>query len=315
MPGSALSYHDALEEFQAALRDGAQVELLATGCGQFRSQLARISLLRMCVLAVEAQLPIVGFVTPRANSVIVVLPLASEPAQVWAGVPLEVGEIITINTDAGFHARAKGSRRIGVISVPSRDLDRHGRAIVDAGFAVPSGVQRWRPATASLRSLIRLYNAAFRVTKARPSIPIGDGAARGLEHQLADALVECLSGGEPGHNSIAWRRRMDIMGRLEDLLGAHPIQLSTQEALSAELGVSTRTLWTCCHEHLGIGLGRYLHLRRMQQIHRALRQADSRSSSVSEIARRHGAGDLGRFASTYRDLFGELPSATLRRPR
>jgi AraC-like DNA-binding protein len=313
MPGSTLSFHGELEEFQAALRDGAQVELLATGRGQFQSQMARISLLRVCVLWAEESLPIAGFVTPRANSVIVVLPLASEPAQVWAGVPLEAGELITIKTGPGFHVRATGSRRTGVISIPSRDLDWHGRTIIGGEFAVPAGAQRWRPARASLRSLIRLYNAAFRVTTAKPGVPRSADAARGLEQQLIEVLAECLSGGEARRNSIALRRHMDIMGRLEDLLRAHPTQLPTQAGLSAELGVSTRTLWTCCHEYLGMGLGRYLHLRRMQQIHRALRNADSSSCTVSEIARRHGVGDLGRFAGTYRDLFGELPSATLQR--
>jgi transcriptional regulator GlxA family with amidase domain len=45
----------------------------------------------------------------------------------------------------------------------------------------------------------------------------------------------------------------------------------------------------------------------------ALGHADSATANVSDIARRHGFLELGRFAAQYRAAFGEAPSATLRR--
>jgi AraC family ethanolamine operon transcriptional activator len=57
----------------------------------------------------------------------------------------------------------------------------------------------------------------------------------------------------------------------------------------------------------------YLRRRRMQLAHRTLRNGGSDAATISAVARRYGFWSLGRFAADYRALFGELPSATLRR--
>jgi len=59
---------------------------------------------------------------------------------------------------------------------------------------------------------------------------------------------------------------------------------------------------------------RYLWLRRMYLAHRALRTADVAVATVTEIATNYGFWELGRFSVAYRSLFGEAPSASLRRP-
>jgi len=69
----------------------------------------------------------------------------------------------------------------------------------------------------------------------------------------------------------------------------------------------------CCTEFLGMSPTRYLLLRRLNIARSALRRADPATASVAEIARIHQFLELGRFAVTYRTVFGETPSSTLRR--
>jgi transcriptional regulator GlxA family with amidase domain len=51
----------------------------------------------------------------------------------------------------------------------------------------------------------------------------------------------------------------------------------------------------------------------MHLAHRALLKADSATATVTSIATGQGFWELGKFSIAYRSLFGESPSATLRR--
>ena len=61
-----------------------------------------------------------------------------------------------------------------------------------------------------------------------------------------------------------------------------------------------------------MGPKRYLLLRRMHLVRRALRESSPAKATITEIATRFGFWQFGRLAVEYKALFGEAPSATLR---
>jgi AraC-like DNA-binding protein len=310
MPGSVTSVFGELDDFQAALREDGVLGMLITGPGRFRARLTQITLHRLRLLAAEEHLPRIAFVAVPADAVLALLPIGGGPSPTWGGIGMRAREIITLGPDQRVHARTDGPCRWGTIRLPARELTRYGRALSGAGFAVPEVVARWQPPPAARRELHQLHRAAIRAAEIRAGLLIDGEAAHGLEQQLIHALVDCLSTGPPAEDRSAQRHR-DILARFEDLLEVQPF-LRVAE-VCATLGVSDRTLRSLCEEHLGVSPSSYHRLRRMQQVHRALRSGTSDVASVAEVARRYGVRHLSRFAGSYRALYGELPSATLRR--
>lgn len=294
------------------MRYGGHVKLFVTRHGRFRARLIRVALPRASLLVTDESSPRIAFVSPAPGSVVVIVPLDRGAPQTWAGIPLHPGEIMTIGLGQPAHARTAGLCRTGIVCFAAQDFSRFAGALLDPGFVAPTGVQKWQPAPSALRSLINLIRAVDSVTSAHPAAPTDAEAARSLEQELITCVLDCVAGGPVEMESAAHRQHSALMIRLEAILRAFPDRLLSLADVSAALGVSPRTLRICCQEHLGISSSRYFRLRQLQRVHRALRGGDATKPSVAEAARRYGVTELGRFAASYRDLFGQLPSETMR---
>jgi AraC-like DNA-binding protein len=311
MPGSRASVFGEAEDLEDALRADGLAGLLVTGGGQFRARLTQISLDRLRLARAEEEVARVALVAVPANTVLVSWPTGDRPAPVWGGIEMRTGDMLTLGPGNRIHARTGGPCRWDTIRLPDKELLCYGRALWGPSLFVPPAPAVWRPAAGAARHLAQLQRAAIRMAETRSGALTDTEAAHGLEQQLIHALIQCLSAGPAEQETSAGRRHRCILARFEDLLRADA-SLSMTE-ICAELGISERLLRACCKEHLRMGPNRYVHLRRMQQVHRDLRSGTPGTATVSEIAQRYGFRDPGRFATNYRAVYGELPSATLRR--
>jgi transcriptional regulator GlxA family with amidase domain len=126
--------------------------------------------------------------------------------------------------------------------------------------------------------------------------------------------VRCLAEGHSLEQSVGARRHDTALNRFVEFLRANPDRPIFLAEICAAIGIAERTLRASCEEHLGIGPIRYLTLRRMHLVRRALLHSNPSKTTVTQIATEHGFWELGRFSVAYRTLFGESPSETLRQP-
>jgi AraC-like DNA-binding protein len=183
---------------------------------------------------------------------------------------------------------------------------------VEQNFVPPSVGRVLRPPTCMAAHLRRLHAEACQLAEKKPDIIAHREVARALEHDLLHALVNCLTADEVHDRPVARRHHANIMIRFERALATHVRHPLSLPKLCSTIGVSERTLRLCCAEFLGISPSRYVLLRRLNMVCAALRHASPATTTVAEHARRYGFTELGRFAGSYRAVFGETPSTTLR---
>src|ERR1700722_6350312 len=299
------------DDFEAALREEGCVSLLVTDPGSFRARFTRIALHQLRLVTAEEFLARISFQSVPPDMTLVSVAFGHNRPLIWGGSRAGADEIITLSAGHRTHVRSVARSHWGTIVVPTRLLASNTELRSRRAVVVPGGVSRWRPSAKSCRYLTRLHSRATRAANLQADVITTAEAARALEQELIDAVIACLSEAPLAVSSDTHDRHADIMGRFEDLLQAHPDRAFTSADLCAALDVSGRTLRTCCDDHLGMGPNRYMRLRRMHSIRRALRTADPATARVSKLADQYGFGEAGRFAGVYRTWFGELPSVTL----
>ena len=307
------TFHDP-DLYQHAVR-AAQVEIVVTGKGRFRSGLTRIDLPRLWMQSGDDNLPRVAWAQYSASRAPIHFSTRTNQASVEiSGMEVSPDDIVVVGEGSSQHTRTKGPVRWGSMSLTPEDLAAAGRAVIGRELAVPSITHVVRPAAEVLSRLTELYRSAGILAQTTPILLTQPEVVRALEQTLLHAMVRCLAdNGTPGEKSIGNLRHVAIIARLEDLLAANQDRPLYLAEICTAIGVAERTLRTCCEEHLGMGPIRYLWLRRMHLAHGALNRATSATTTVTEIATAYGFWELGRFAVAYRALFGESPSVSLSR--
>jgi AraC-like DNA-binding protein len=314
MAGSGTATFVNPDDYLAGIED-ARVNLIVTGAGDFNARLTRLNLNRFRVLRASENLPRIAFFSLSPMQVFASFPTSEGPSLTYSGLGLQFGDVVFHGSGERTHQRTGGGSQWGVISLPPEQLAACAKALTGSKIIAPSVGRVLRPSRSAATHLLRLHSRACRLAETRHKLIANPEVARALEQELLHALVNCLTAEEADGNLKTRQHHADIMVRFEDALSAHRGPRLNMPALCSAVGVPERTLRVCCTEFLGMSPTRYLLLRRLNLARSALRRADPATASVAEIARSHQFSEPGRFAVTYRAIFGEMPSSTLRRPQ
>ena len=314
MPDSAVLTFTDPDGYHAAVRN-AEVVGVVTTRGNYQAELTHINFHYLWMQRACENLPrVMNVKRSGTRATILFATEQNQPALYVRGMELPRGEILVLGSGSADHHLSSAACRWGTMSLTLADFAAAGQAIIGRELTPPSFTRRIRPPPAVLARLSSLHEAAGHLAKTAPDILANPEVGRAMEQGLVHAMVACVSTGEAIDFSSVHRHHVAVMRRLEELLEASPDRTLYLGELCAAVRVSGRTLRMICQEHLGMGPARYLWLRRMHLARRALRMADPAAATVTAIATSYGFWELGRFAVTYRSLFGESPSTSLRRP-
>ncbi|MBV9685906.1 MAG: helix-turn-helix domain-containing protein [Alphaproteobacteria bacterium] len=299
------------DQFQAAVRGGDNLYSVL-GPGVFCAELTDIEVGRVKIQRGRETLPRLGASGMPADKVAILTWPHNGRLPVVRGTQVQPGELFCAGPGTQSHHRTAGPNEFAAMTLDVPALAGAASDLTGHELNVASGTLL-RPPERLIARLHSLVLSAIRVSETMPQVLFSPRCAESLEEGLLEAIVACLTRHDTREESVKHGTRVAIAKKLEEAIEARLDSPLRVLELCRITGLHERTLRKVCQEQMGVSPSRFLALRRLHMARRALLRADPRSATVTEIAMEHGMWELGRFAVAYKALFGESPSATLRR--
>jgi AraC family transcriptional regulator, ethanolamine operon transcriptional activator len=300
-------YHD-FEEFAASLQNVDARIMLTHDLGQrWKTHTARLNR-----LSIRYGLEGGGIIcegATRPNCVVVFVPMQNAAAIITNGQLCDDRCWMLQTPDREFCFAVSAPNEWVSVSIP---VDVWSQFAEGIGRIQANELVRSSPAlVARFREVIRRFLAISHGHSRFLEIP---SIVESIEAELLSALRSMVMA-EEKRTTISTGRpvipRDEVVRSAKILLDESSNKDLPAGSLAAAAGVSERTMRNVFHDYYGVAPLRYLRLRRLHLVRSALKQADPRRHTVTDVVKQFGIWELGRFAQAYRRLFGETPSQTL----
>jgi AraC-like DNA-binding protein len=219
----------------------------------------------------------------------------SRPFMLPTGRPFafrfEAGVMNLVHVDAGFLAEAATELREG----PSRPIVFDHMRPPDADASA-----RWRRAVGEASPVLQ-DAAAGPVLRTEAALLV------------ARATLQLFPWHDVALSDELRTPRMSAVRAAIEYLHHHADRPITPADAARAAGISTRVLQLAVRRYEDTTPSALLRTIRLDRVRSELRAASPTTTTVRAVAEQWGFGHLGRFAASYAERFGELPSATLRR--
>lgn len=308
-----------VEEAEALLRaSGLAIELLQLSGGVLEGDLLGLRLEGMVLLRLRLSKPLHAAGSKPRGRLIVAIPLDPSdrgPSIRAHGHLLPRTCLFGLDPRSEIHVTAGPSSTLALVLLAHQHfqtwIEKLGGAVLDerdlAVNWVPLDQRRHEDLRRHLQDL-------FNLVESRPSLLTLPGWTRLASEDLAPLLAEALTHGAGRQQGL--RRppaRIELVKLTQRWMVEHPHQPITLDALCRQVHAGRRSLIQGFREHLGMGPMAFLKLRRLHGVRRQLLAADPGEIRIQDLATDWGFFNPGHFARDYRQLFGELPSVTVKR--
>jgi AraC family ethanolamine operon transcriptional activator len=228
------------------------------------------------------------------------------------GDELRPGDIINTPPGEDHYMRFSAAASIAGISITPADLQAG--FVGEPGlndYAVWANTLRFRAEAEIAPEIIRRVLTISALLKTYgPSL--SEKAAEFWRRAILEAFATAVIHGVPPHRAYI-PSSLRLVREVERYVDARPDMPVHISEICAVLRVSRRTLHRAFRDAVGIGPIAFLRRKRLCAVHTALINADPSRTRVTDIAIEFGFSEMGRFAGHYLSMFGESPSATLRK--
>jgi AraC-like DNA-binding protein len=301
-------------EFAASIND-SKVDLTLLERGRFFAGIMDINLGSLKIKRISENLPRIMHWTNNVERATFAFHTGPGPAVIHDGIEVKPDNFVRAGTMTSHFQRSFGPVCWSSFSLPVEDVIDLRRLWGGSQLALPANEQTSVSRPAALANIQRLQAVVEVIAREAPEMIENPNTAQGLEQTLKLALGACLADCGTTEQASTRRQHQKIMRRFHTVLDANAERPLYVLEIAKAVGASVRSLTACCHDYLGMGPKKYLMLRRMHLARQALLLASPSTDTVTDAATQYGFWQFGRFAGRYKDLFGELPSVTLRKAR
>ncbi|NMM27373.1 MAG: helix-turn-helix domain-containing protein [Glaciimonas sp.] len=233
----------------------------------------------------------------------------------FSGTVLNRGSLVTLGGDDALDFRTPKHLDIIAVSTGAAELREFACTVwgidTEVKLTIPGVLNHSAEAAHCLSEFLELLLSSI---KSSPKMLNYPQIRKIIEQEIFNNLVVATS--EPGsenHIAIAMSRKR-VVDKTKAYVLEHHDDPVTVTDLCMALNISRRTLQYSFESVLDINPAAYLRAIRLNRARRALKDgAGIAQTTVADIAARWGFWHLSRFAGNYKQMFGELPSETLRR--
>ncbi|MEB3191029.1 MAG: AraC family transcriptional regulator [Snowella sp.] len=152
----------------------------------------------------------------------------------------------------------------------------------------------------------------FWLAEHQPSYLQQDHVVDLVTNDFLPLLISKISTKWNSKASLKPSRRARLIAQAEQEMLASFEKPLTLKQLAQKLGSSSSALSYGFKELFGMSPMRYLKVRRLNALRQRLKTSDPEDFTITMLANQFGFWSAGHFARDYKDMFGELPSETLR---